>query len=178
LFRAFPHDCANALAAVATAEAAGAQRAGVVAGLRAFRGLHHRVELVGEAEGVRFYDDSKSTAPHATLAALAGFGPTVLIAGGRNKGLDLSALAGADNVRAVVAIGEAGDEIERVFHGRAPVSAAGSMADAVRIAAGAARPGDVVLLSPACASFDWYGGYAERGEDFVRCVRALVGARR
>jgi UDP-N-acetylmuramoylalanine--D-glutamate ligase len=125
---------------------------------------------------VRFYDDSKATTPSAVLAALAGFESAVLIAGGRNKGLDLGALrAGAGRVRAVVAIGEAAPEVEAAFAGRAPVTRAASMAEAVAAAAGAARPGDAVLLSPGCASFDWYRSYAERGEDFARAVAALVG---
>jgi UDP-N-acetylmuramoylalanine--D-glutamate ligase len=178
LHRAFPHDLANALAAAAgtvhgTGSAAGARTA-----LLAFRGLPHRVSLVGEAGGVRWYDDSKATAPHATSAALRGFDSVVLIAGGRNKGLDLRELAAAaDHVRAVVAIGEAAGEVAAVFDGRRPVREASSMDHAVQEAASLARTGDVVLLSPACASFDWYGSYAERGDDFVRAVREhLAGA--
>jgi UDP-N-acetylmuramoylalanine--D-glutamate ligase len=136
------------------------------------------VSLVGEAGGVRWYDDSKATAPHATSAALRGFDSVVLIAGGRNKGLDLRELAAAaDHVRAVVAIGEAAGEVAAVFDGRRPVREASSMDHAVQEAASLARTGDVVLLSPACASFDWYGSYAERGDDFVRAVREhLAGA--
>ena len=98
--RALPHDVANALAAAATSLEAGATLDGVRAVLTSFRGLPHRVAFVGEADGVRWYDDSKATAPHATAAAVAGFEPVVLIAGGRNKGLDLSALADTtDHVR-------------------------------------------------------------------------------
>ena len=93
LTASLPHDVANALAAAATAFAGGAEASTAMSeALRAFRSLPHRVELVGEADGVRFYDDSKATAPHATLAAVAGFPSVVLIAGGRNKGLDLSTL--------------------------------------------------------------------------------------
>jgi UDP-N-acetylmuramoylalanine--D-glutamate ligase len=127
---------------------------------------------------VRWYDDSKATAPHATHAAVQAFDSVVLIAGGRNKGLDLSELAAdRDRIRAVVAIGEAGPEVAAAFDGVRPVRSAGSMDDAVDAAAGLAEAGDVVLLSPACASFDWYGSYAERGDDFVRAVRAhLTGA--
>ena len=138
----------------------------------AFRGLPHRVELIGEAYGVRFYDDSKATTPGAVLAALEGCAPAVLIAGGRNKGLDLSVLAAAaPHLRAVVAIGEAADEVAAAFAGVTPVSRAPSMADAVDAARSVAGPGDSVVLSPACASFDWYRSYAERGDDFARCVR-------
>jgi UDP-N-acetylmuramoylalanine--D-glutamate ligase len=147
---------------------------GVRSALLDFRGLPHRVSLVREVGGVSWYDDSKATAPHATVAAVRGFESVVLIAGGRNKGLDLSVLAEvAEHVRGVVAIGEAAGEVERAFAGLRPVVVAGSMDDAVEAAAGMARPGDAVLLSPACASFDWYRSYAERGDDFVRAVEGL-----
>ena len=176
LTRAFPHDIANALAAGASALHGGGTVEGAHAALVAFGGLPHRVTLVGEAGGVRWYDDSKATAPHATRAAIRGFESVVLIAGGRNKGLDLGELAAeADHLRAVVAIGEAGPDVVMAFDGRRPVELAGSMDDAVAAAARAARPGDVVLLSPACASFDWYGSYGERGDDFARAVGELLG---
>lgn len=178
MFRSLPHDIANALAASATALEGGATVDGVVAALRSFAGLPHRVALVGESGGVRFYDDSKATAPQAARAAMRGFPSVVLIAGGRNKGLDLSPLADeVDRVRAVVAIGESAREVEQAFAGRRPVTRAGSMRDAVDAAAAAAQPGDVVLLSPACASFDWYRSYGERGDDFARAVRELIGER-
>jgi UDP-N-acetylmuramoylalanine--D-glutamate ligase len=177
LARALPHDIANGLAAAATALAGGASFDGVRRGLREFRGLPHRVVLVGEAGGVRFYDDSKATTPHAAAAAIAGFDSVVLIAGGRNKGLDLGMLAGsAGSIRAVVAIGEAAPEVAAAFAGVRPVTRAASMDEAVRAAVGLARPGDAVLLSPGCASFDWYGSYGERGDDFARAVREVAGA--
>jgi len=172
LWRALPHDLSNVLAASATALEGGGDAAGVRAALLAFRGLPHRVESVGTWGEVTWYDDSKATAPHATLAAVAGFPSVVLIAGGRNKGLDLRVLArGAAHVRAVVAIGEAADEVGTAFFGLRPVEIAGSMTDAVAQAATFAQPGDAVLLSPGCASFDWYDSYAERGEDFAALVR-------
>ncbi len=125
LWRDLPHDVTNALAASATALEGGATLDGVRQVLRTFAGLPHRVELVAEADGVSWYDDSKATAPHATLAAVRGFASVVLIAGGRNKGLDLSVLAAAaDHLRAVVAIGEAADEVVAAFDGR-PSGAAG-----------------------------------------------------
>jgi UDP-N-acetylmuramoylalanine--D-glutamate ligase len=169
-----PHDVANALAASATALAGGASLDGVRRALRSFRGLPHRVAAVGEWHGVRWYDDSKATAPHATLAALRGFESVVLIAGGRNKGLDLTVLAAeADRIRAVVAIGEAATEVEAAFAGDGPVvTVTTGMEDAVAVADDLARPGDVVLLSPACASFDWFGSYHERGEAFTSAVLA------
>jgi UDP-N-acetylmuramoylalanine--D-glutamate ligase len=169
-----PHDVANSLAAAAAALAVGAELDAVARALDGFAGLAHRVQLVGEHDGVRYYDDSKATNPHATAGALAGFDHAVLIAGGRNKGLDLAGLrVHAPQLRAVVAIGEAADEVEAAFAGAAPVVRADSMHDAVRAAAARAQPGDAVLLSPACASFDWYGSYAERGDDFTREVASL-----
>jgi UDP-N-acetylmuramoylalanine--D-glutamate ligase len=176
LARSMPHDVIDALCALATATAAGASPEGCRRALLAFRGLPHRVELVGEASGVRFYDDSKATTPGAVLAAVEGCAPAVLIAGGRNKGLDLSVLAGAaPGLRGVVAIGEAAAEVVAAFEGVVAVAEAPSMAAAVAAAQSMARPGDSVVLSPACASFDWYGSYAERGDDFARWARALPG---
>ncbi|HEY1116074.1 MAG TPA: hypothetical protein VGE43_00120, partial [Acidimicrobiales bacterium] len=114
----------------------------------------------------------------ATLAAVRGFESVVLIAGGRNKGLDLGTLAdGADHIRAVVAIGEAAPDVRLAFDGVRPVEVAASMPEAVAAAARLARPGDAVLLSPACASFDWYASYAARGDDFAAAVHALEETR-
>ena len=170
-----PHDVANALAASAAAADLGAPPEAIARVLRSFPGLPHRTTPVGQTRGVTFVDDSKATNPHAALAAISGYDSVVLVAGGRNKGLDLSVLAGrADRMRAVVAIGEAAGEVASAFSGLVPVVEAGSMAEAVRAAAGLARPGDTVLLSPACASFDWYPGYAARGDDFAACVGALI----
>ncbi|HET7524247.1 MAG TPA: hypothetical protein VFJ79_08915, partial [Acidimicrobiales bacterium] len=109
------------------------------------------------------------------LAAVAGFKSVVLIAGGRNKGLDRGVLASAvQPIRAVVAIGEAAAEVTRAFHQLVPARAAGSMEEAVSIAADLAVPGDVVLLSPGCASFDWYSSYAARGDHFASLVESLL----
>jgi UDP-N-acetylmuramoylalanine--D-glutamate ligase len=178
-----PHDLRNALAAAATATAAGADAEAVRGVLRSFEGLPHRVQLVGEFGGVRFYDDSKATTPHATVAAVGGFDRPVLLAGGRNKGLDLGELAPlAERLTAVVAIGESAAEVAAVFSGRCEVVEAASMAEAVAHgfrAASRSRVGDglgVVLLSPGCASFDWYRNYGERGDDFAREVGRLAGA--
>jgi UDP-N-acetylmuramoylalanine--D-glutamate ligase len=169
-----PHDVANALAAAAAALEVGADVDAVARTLAGFGGLAHRVQLVGERGGVKFYDDSKATNPHATVSALAGFEHVVLIAGGRNKALDLRGLrAHAGRLRAVVAIGEAAGEVEAAFAGAVPVVRADSMHDAVRAASDAAHPDDAVLLSPACASFDWYESYAARGDDFAREVQLL-----
>jgi len=120
-------------------------------------------------------DDSKATNPHATAAAVQGYPSVVLLAGGLSKGVDLGALTTVrDHLRAVVAIGATPEEVESAFAGTVPTVRADSMRAAVRAAAGLAAPGDVVLLSPACASFDWYDGYAARGDDFRREVEALL----
>ena len=180
LRRALPHDVTDALAAAAgVLEADVATVAGVAAGLAGFTAPRHRIELVAMVGGVQWYDDSKATTPHAAATAIRGFHDVVLLAGGRNKGLDLGPLGEvATHVRAVVALGEAADEVAKVFHAAAPelpVTEAGSMADAVEVARGLARAGDTVLLSPACASFDWYSSYGERGDDFARLVHELQG---
>jgi UDP-N-acetylmuramoylalanine--D-glutamate ligase len=174
--RALPHDITNALAAAALGLESGlATVEGVAAALATFEGPHHRIELVAADGGVRYYDDSKATTPHAALTAIRAFDHVVLVAGGRNKGLDLAPMAAEpQRLRSVVAIGEAAPAVATVFDGVSPVTVATSMDDAVAAARAAARAGDVVLLSPGCASFDWYAGYAERGDDFVRAVRAQL----
>jgi UDP-N-acetylmuramoylalanine--D-glutamate ligase len=175
--RALPHDLTNSLAAAAAALAVGATEDGIRRALATYVTLPHRVALVGEARGVRWYDDSKATNPDATLRALASFDSVVLLAGGRNKGLDLAVLGReADRVRAVVAFGESAPEVEAAFAGKARVARAASMRAAVAAANDLARPGDVVLLSPACASFDAYASYAARGDDFATEVRALIAS--
>jgi UDP-N-acetylmuramoylalanine--D-glutamate ligase len=171
-----PHDQANALAASAAALAVGATPASVRAALTSFKGLPHRLRLVGERRGVRYYDDSKATNPHATVSAVeAAEGPVVLLAGGRNKGLDLSVLGSlTPRLRAVVAMGDAAAEVEAAFVGATvPVVRANDMRAAVSAAADQARPGDAVVLSPACASFDWYTSYGERGDAFRREMKQL-----
>jgi UDP-N-acetylmuramoylalanine--D-glutamate ligase len=173
--RSLPHDLANSLAAAAAARAAGATLDGIRSALMNQRTGRHRLELVADAERVRWYDDSKATNPHAALAAVRSFESVVLLAGGRNKGLDLRPLAAAaDRLRAVVAFGQAAPEVETAFAGITPVKPAASMREAVRLAADLAEPGDAVVLSPACASFDAYSSYADRGDDFAREVRALI----
>ncbi len=177
LQRRQPHDLANAAAIAATASAAGATLEAIAATLIAFVGLEHRVQRVGEWDGVAWYNDSKATVPHATLAAVGGFESVVLIAGGRNKGLDLSGLRSAvPPVRAVVATGDAADEIVAAFDGLVEVRRAASMADAVDAAAELALSGDAVVLSPSCTSYDWYANYGERGHDFMRLVNERHGS--
>ena len=170
-----PHDLANALAASAAALNSGADLASVRAALLSFTRLHHRAEPIGENQGVVFINDSKATNPHATITAVGGYTSCVLIAGGRNKGIDLSILRPLSNrLRGVIAIGEAAVEIEAAFEGVTQTRVATTMKDAVRYAAEMAQSGDVVLLSPACASFDWYKSYEERGDSFAAEVAALI----
>jgi UDP-N-acetylmuramoylalanine--D-glutamate ligase len=169
-----PHDRANVAAAAAVAAVLGAGGA-VGAGLAGFTRLHHRTEPVGKAGGVTYVDDSKATNPHAVLAAVRGYPNVVLVAGGDAKGVDLGELrAVSDRLRGVVAIGATPEVVEAAFAGVVPVERAADMAGAVRLATALARPGDVVLLSPACASFDWYSGYEARGDDFRHEVEALI----
>ncbi|MEE3255967.1 MAG: UDP-N-acetylmuramoyl-L-alanine--D-glutamate ligase [Actinomycetota bacterium] len=170
-----PHDCLNACAAVALSLSMGASLQGGREVLSEFAGLAHRMEFVKSVKGVRFFNDSKATTPHATIAGVEGFNAVVLIAGGRNKGLDLTGLAAAKPLlRAVVAIGESSDTVAEIFAGALPVVVSGSMGDAVAQAFRLAEQTKAdVVLSPACASFDWYGSYSERGDDFKQIVHRL-----
>ena len=168
----------DAVAAVGAALCYGIDDRAIVRGVKGFRALGHRLEVVAEAGGVTYIDDSKATNPHATLAAVRGLRDVVLIAGGRSKGIDLSVLTETvPPVTAVIAIGEARDDIERVFGSLVSVERADSMEDAVRHASKHAISGGSVLLSPACASLDMYESYAQRGEEFARAVRELLDAR-
>lgn len=178
------HNIANALAALALGHAAGLPMDAMLAALRAFRGLAHRCQKVGEGAGVTYYDDSKGTNVGATVAAIEGLsrdisGRVVLIAGGVGKGAEFSGLAPvlANHGRAAVLIGEAADAIESSIAGALPVVRAVDMAAAVAAAAEQAQPGDCVLLSPACASFDMFNNYAHRGEVFTGAVRRLLEGR-
>jgi UDP-N-acetylmuramoylalanine--D-glutamate ligase len=174
-----PVDLANALAATTLALDVGGTLGAARPSLTGFEGLAHRMQLVATHDGVRWVDDSKATNVHATVAAVRGLEHVVLIAGGRNKGIDLSELRSlAPGLRGVVAIGDAAPEIEEAFRGAVRVVAAGSMRAAVRAASELACDGDTVLLSPGCASFDWYASYAARGDDFAHEVRALVEVQR
>ena len=183
--RALPHDITNALAAAALVQQSGlADTAAIATALRRFVGPPHRLELVGEANGVQWYNDSKATTPHAALTAIRAFESLVLIAGGKNKGLDLTELASEpQRMRGVVAIGEAADLVAAVFDGLCPVRRAATMSEAIAAASTMAMAGDAVVLSPACASFDWYpqgpdGGYPARGIDFRdRVLEHLAHAR-
>ena len=171
--RAMPHDITNALAAAAISIESGlVEPSHVARALSEFDNAPHRIEYVETIDGVQWFNDSKATSPHASAVAIKSFQNIVLIAGGRNKGLDLHELASQpQRVKAVVAIGDDAPEIEKAFDGVCRVVRGGSMQEAVRLARTLAVSGDVVLLSPACTSYDWYNNYMERGEDFMQCVR-------
>ncbi|HKY33188.1 MAG TPA: UDP-N-acetylmuramoyl-L-alanine--D-glutamate ligase [Candidatus Polarisedimenticolia bacterium] len=178
------HNLENVLAAAAAAAHCGASAQAAAQAIRSFRGLSHRLEFVADVSGVAYYNDSKATNVGATLRAVEAFHePLVLLLGGYDKGGEFEELrgplsAGSGRVRAVITFGQAGEDIAARLQGAAPgLVRAGSLADAVKAAATCARGGDVVLLAPACASFDAYSGYAERGEDFRRIVQAMAPSR-
>jgi UDP-N-acetylmuramoylalanine--D-glutamate ligase len=171
------HHQANALAALAMADALALPRAAALQALRQFRGLPHRTQLIAEVGGVRFIDDSKGTNVGATVAALRGVpGPLVLIAGGQGKGQDFSVLRPwvAGKVRAAVLIGQDAGALATALTGATAIVRAGDLDEAVRLAARHAHPGDAVLLSPACASLDMFRDYHHRGEVFAAAVRELT----
>ena len=171
------HNLANVLAAMALAEAAKAPFDAMKRAVANFKGLPHRTELVAERDGVRWINDSKGTNVGATLAALNGMtDPVVLIAGGDGKGADFSALrnACAAHARAVVLIGRDAPLIETALQNVVPVAQAADMTQAVRRARELAQPGDVVLLSPACASFDMFRNFEQRGDVFRAAVKEVL----
>ncbi len=174
------HNYSNALAALALGQAADLPLDSMLATLRRFTGLPHRCQWVGEKSGVRYIDDSKGTNVGATLAAIRGLGQTgtgrlVLIAGGDGKGADFSPLREPLQrwARAVVLMGRDALLLRSALAAAVTLEEADSMADAVRVAATLAQPGDLVLLSPACASLDMFRNYEDRGQQFAQAVRAL-----
>ncbi len=172
------HNIANALAALALGYSAGLPMATMTTTLRNFKGLPHRCELVAEIDGVRYVNDSKGTNIGAAEAALRGLGgerDILLIAGGQAKGADFSQLqqAVARHCKLLILIGEDAPLLQQALSSSVPVHMASSLAEAVNVAAMQAQRGDVVLLSPACASFDMFSGYAERGEVFCASVKRL-----
>jgi UDP-N-acetylmuramoylalanine--D-glutamate ligase len=170
------HNVANALAAAAAALRAGATPEAVREGLRTFEPIEHRLQTVATLGGVTYVNDSKATNPDAVLKALDAFdgGRVIVLLGGRNKHNDFSALARRCEraCRLAVLFGEARLELEQAFRGTgAGFVGATTMAEALQVAREAAVPGDVVLLSPACASFDEFGGFEDRGRTFAALVR-------
>jgi len=171
------HNYLNAAAAIAAVRDLGTSPEAIRQALRDFRPLPHRMARVCSVQGVTFYDDSKATNVGAAVVALLGLGESrvVLIAGGRDKLGSYEPLAEAleRRGRAVVVLGEASERLARAVGDRLPVERAGSMEEAVRRAFRLARPGEAVLLAPACSSFDMFKSYADRGDRFAAAARAL-----
>ncbi|MGB1110489.1 MAG: UDP-N-acetylmuramoyl-L-alanine--D-glutamate ligase [Gammaproteobacteria bacterium] len=173
------HNLSNALAAMALADMAGAGGIHIpveamIKVLRGFNGLHHRTEWVGEFNGVRWFNDSKGTNLGATIAAVQGMpGPLILVLGGDGKGADFQPLVDAlgDSVKGVILFGRDGGLIGELIGDRIPTRRANSLESLVDTAKSWAMPGDSVLFSPACASFDMFPNYARRGDEFKRVVR-------
>jgi UDP-N-acetylmuramoylalanine--D-glutamate ligase len=166
---------ADAAAAAAAAISFGLDPTAVGSAVTSVGPLPHRGTVVADVNGVRFVDDSKASNPHAALAAIDGLRGAVLVAGGQSKGVDLSPLAAAiPSLAGVVAIGEAAAELVALFEGRVPVRTAGSMEEAVVEAMALAAPGGAVVLAPACASWDMFRDYRDRGERFAAAARALA----
>ncbi|MFI6472672.1 UDP-N-acetylmuramoyl-L-alanine--D-glutamate ligase [Streptomyces sp. NPDC050516] len=187
VFPPAPHNIANALAAAALARAFGVEPKAVREGLKAFRPDAHRIEHVADIADVAYIDDSKATNTHAAEASLAAYAPIVWIAGGLAKGASFDELVqrSAKRLRGVVLIGAERHLIAEALARHAPEvpvvdldrTDTGAMPAAVREAAGLARPGDTVLLAPACASMDMYANYNKRGEAFAEAVRELAAGR-
>lgn len=171
------HNRENMTAAIAAARTAGASPQAIQKTLETFEGLPHRTQFVREREGVRFYDDSKGTNVDAAVKSLLGFedGRVVLIAGGRDKGGSYAPLreVARRKTKLVLTIGEAGPAIAKALKGGVEVVPADTLDRAVRVAVERARPGDTVLLSPACSSFDQFRDYKDRGNTFQRLVKQL-----
>jgi UDP-N-acetylmuramoylalanine--D-glutamate ligase len=170
------HNQANVLAALALGEQVGLPMIAMLDAVRNFTGLPHRTQWVADIYDVAWYNDSKGTNVGATLSAIQGFSSTVvLIAGGQGKGADFSPLrdAVAAKARAVILLGEDASVIESAIAGVVPVILVKDMEGAVNEARSLSQPGDVVLLSPACASFDMYAGFEARGDAFIRAVHNL-----
>ncbi len=170
------HNVENVLAAAAAAHLAGAAPASIAEGVRTFAGVEHRLEFVAEIEGVEYFNDSKATNVDATLKAIDAFdGNLLIILGGKDKGGDFTALREPLHRRAKLAltIGKAAEKITAEIDGAVPLQSAGTIERAVEIAHEQARPGDTVLLAPACASFDQFQNYEHRGRVFKELVHAL-----
>ncbi|HDQ46124.1 MAG TPA: UDP-N-acetylmuramoyl-L-alanine--D-glutamate ligase [bacterium] len=171
-----PHNHLNALAASLAARLMEVPAEILRQVLRSFRGLPHRLELVRERNGVRWINDSKATNVDSVWHALGSFtNPVIWIAGGRDKDSDFSILEPRirERVKTIILIGEAARKMERAFAGLRPIRIAGTLEESIRLAEREAEPGDVVLLSPACASFDMFRNYEDRGDRFREAVRRL-----
>ena len=174
------HNLENVLAAACAARLVGASPESVREGVRTFAGVEHRLEFVAEVNGVQFFNDSKATNVDSTLKAIEAFaGGLILILGGKDKGSDYSVLRDALQQRArhVLLIGQAAEKIARQIEGTVPASHAETLDRAVQLGFEMARPGDVLLLAPACASFDQFENYEHRGRVFKHEVRKIASAR-
>jgi UDP-N-acetylmuramoylalanine--D-glutamate ligase len=172
------HNLYNAMAACLAAQAMGIPAETVASTLMSFEGVEHRLEFVRELDGVKYVNDSKATNVDSVWYALQSFdAPIVIMLGGRDKGNDYSRLREPmkKHVRAVVALGESADKVVQAFGPEFPVRKAATMEEAVQASSELAQPGDVVLLSPACASFDWFENYEHRGRVFKELVKNLSG---
>jgi len=170
------HNLENVLAAVAAACIVGADTGAIAKGVRSFAGVEHRLEFVAEIGGVRYYSDSKATNVDAALKALDAFsGRILVILGGKDKGSDYTELQKPLREKAILAllVGAAAGKIEKQIAGNVAIEHAGTIERAVEIASHAAQPGDIVLLAPACASFDQFQNYEHRGRVFKELVRQL-----
>jgi UDP-N-acetylmuramoylalanine--D-glutamate ligase len=170
------HNVENVLAAVTAARLAGVEANKIGEAVRSFKGVEHRLEFVAEIGGIRYYNDSKATNVDATLKALDAFpGRILIILGGKDKGSDYAVLRKSLREKAILAllIGAASDKIESQIAGSVAIERAGTLDRAVQIASRSARTGDIVLLAPACASFDQFQNYEQRGQVFTDLVRAI-----
>jgi UDP-N-acetylmuramoylalanine--D-glutamate ligase len=170
------HNLENVLAAVVAACIVGADVNAIAKGVRSFAGVEHRLEFVAEIGGVRYYNDSKATNVDATLKALDAFsGRILVILGGKDKGSDYTELQKPLREKAILAllVGAAAEKIEKQIAGNVAIEHAGTIERAVEIASHAAQPGDIVLLAPACASFDQFQNFEHRGRVFKELVRQL-----
>jgi UDP-N-acetylmuramoylalanine--D-glutamate ligase len=170
------HNVENVLAGCAAAYLAGATPTAIATGVKTFRGVEHRLEFVAEVAGVKFYNDSKATNVDAALKAIEAFpGPLIVILGGKDKGSPYTPLKEPlrERARMVLVIGAAAEKIASDLGDAVAVESAGTLDRAIRIASGRARPGDVVLLAPACSSFDQFENYEHRGRAFKELVGKL-----
>jgi len=170
------HNLENAMAAGLAASLLGASRDQIQAALDTFGGLPHRMQHVGDRSGVRFYNDSKATNVSAVVGSLSGFpGQYVLVAGGRHKGAPYTPLRSIleGHARGLVLLGEAAELLAEDLAGVAPIQRAADLSEAVRLAAGLAEPGEAVVLSPACSSYDMFPNFEKRGEAFAAAVAQL-----
>jgi UDP-N-acetylmuramoylalanine--D-glutamate ligase len=170
------HNLYNSMAATLVGISLGVDSKSIQSTLKTFEGVEHRLEFVREIKNVRYYNDSKATNVDSVWYALQAFKePIVLLLGGRDKGNDYSRLNELvkKRVKAIVAIGESADTVEHAFHGTTVITKGTSMDEAVNKAQSLAEPGDIVLLSPACASFDWFRNYEHRGQVFKELVKRI-----